>query len=82
MSKCLRQTPEMHGPCGLCEGCLIPSPLSRVTRIEVIDQNGRAYSQWGVQTVELSYQDDGRTLKVFVTPALPDAPPPPGRTRE
>jgi hypothetical protein len=38
---------------------------SRVTRFEVIDETGRIYVKYGVE-VELSYQDDGRTLKVFV----------------
>jgi hypothetical protein len=37
----------------------------RVTRFEVIDEHGRAFVRYGV-AVELSYQDDGRTLKVFV----------------
>ena len=37
----------------------------RLTRIEVIDETGRAYVRRGV-SVTLSYQDDGRTLKVFV----------------
>jgi hypothetical protein len=42
-----------------------------VTRIEVIEEAGehtinrRAYVRHGV-SIELSYQDDGRTLKVFV----------------
>ena len=36
-----------------------------LTRIEVIDETGRAYVRRGV-SVTLSYQDDGRTLKVFV----------------
>jgi hypothetical protein len=36
-----------------------------VTRIEVIDETGRSYVRYGV-SVELSYQDEGRTLKVFV----------------
>jgi hypothetical protein len=38
-----------------------------VTRFEVIDETGRAYVRHGVKT-ELSYQDGGRTLKVFVSP--------------
>lgn len=41
------------------------TPESNVTRFEVIDQTGRAYVRYGVE-IELSYQDDGRTLKVFV----------------
>lgn len=36
-----------------------------VTRFEVIDKTGRAYTKRGVQ-VELSLQDEGRTLKVFI----------------
>ncbi|KSU60729.1 MULTISPECIES: hypothetical protein [unclassified Gordonia (in: high G+C Gram-positive bacteria)] len=42
---------------------------STVTRFEVIDHTtggeGRAYVKYDV-SAELSYQDDGRTLKVFV----------------
>lgn len=38
---------------------------TRVTRLEVITENGRAFTRWGC-TAELSYQDNGRTLKVFV----------------
>ena len=40
---------------------------SKVTRFEVIDTNGRVYQKWNCN-VELSYQDDGRTLKVFIKP--------------
>ena len=40
---------------------------SKVTRFEVIDENGRVYSKWNCN-VELSYQDDGKTLKVFIKP--------------
>ena len=36
-----------------------------LTRIEVIDETGRAYVRRAV-SVTLSYQDDGRTLKLFV----------------
>lgn len=38
---------------------------SKVTRFEVIDENGRVYTQKDCN-VELSYQDYGRTLKVFI----------------
>jgi hypothetical protein len=38
------------------------------TRVEVIDDNGRSYVNWqGGNKVELSIQDEGRTLKVFIT---------------
>lgn len=43
---------------------------AKVNRIEVIDETGRAYvkgKQYGTPVkVELSLQDDGKTLKVFV----------------
>lgn len=39
-----------------------------VTRVEVIDDiNGRVYSNWNVQSCELSVQDDERTVKLFIT---------------
>lgn len=42
--------------------------LSKVTRIEVIDENGRSYvNKSPYNKVELSYQDDSRTLKVFIS---------------
>ena len=41
--------------------------ISKVTRFEVIDEHGRAYT-YPYCKVELSYQDDGRTLKVFIKP--------------
>lgn len=46
-------------------------PEPKVTRVEVIDENGRVYTKWDCY-VELSYQDDGRTLKLFVAPKKPD----------
>ena len=36
-----------------------------VTRLEVVDESGRAYTNGGAREVRLSYQDEGRTLKVF-----------------
>lgn len=43
-----------------------------LSRIEVIDETGRAYVRGSIYNdpvkVELSVQDDGRTLKIFVTP--------------
>jgi len=44
---------------------------SKVTRFEVIDEHGRAYT-YPYCKVELSYQDDGRTLKVFIKPLKQD----------
>ena len=40
----------------------------KVTRVEIIDQSGRSYVNWNENNkVELSFQDDGRTLKVFIS---------------
>lgn len=45
---------------------------SKVTRIEVIDHQSeplieRAYTKWGCEKVELQLQDDGKTLKIFIS---------------
>jgi len=38
---------------------------NKVTRIEVISNNGREYVNRNVKNVKLFYQDDGKTLKIF-----------------
>ena len=38
----------------------------KVTRVEVIDNDGRRYVKYNVKSVNLSLQDDERTLKLFV----------------
>lgn len=40
--------------------------LSKVTRLEVIDNKGRAYTKWDIESVKASLQDDDRTLKLFI----------------
>jgi hypothetical protein len=47
--------------------------LLKVTRVEVIDHSksaeqggGRAFVKTDCAEVELSYQDDGKTLKLFI----------------
>lgn len=40
--------------------------LDNVNRIEVIDNNGRAYVKYNVDSVGMLLQDDGKTLKLFV----------------
>lgn len=40
--------------------------LSNVTRVEVIDEEGRSYTKYGVIKTELVIQDDGQTLKIFL----------------
>lgn len=39
----------------------------KVNRIEVIDELGRAFTVYDVKKVMLVTQDDGRTIKIFVT---------------
>ena len=41
--------------------------LQQPTRLEVIDANGRTYTNWKVKELQFSYQDNGKTLKIFVT---------------
>jgi hypothetical protein len=41
--------------------------LSKVTRFEVIDETGRSMVRYAV-SVAAELQDDGRTLKIFITP--------------
>ena len=41
--------------------------MRKVNRLEVIDEDGRSYVNWQAKAlgIELSLQDDGRTIKVF-----------------
>lgn len=41
-------------------------PFPEITRVEVIDSTGRAYTQYNVKEVQMSIQDDGRTMKIFL----------------
>jgi hypothetical protein len=38
-----------------------------INRVEVIGKNGREYVQYDCSNVQISEQDDGRTLKVFLS---------------
>jgi hypothetical protein len=44
--------------------------LPKVTRVEIIEHSGhtigRTYTNYSAKDVELQYQDDGRTLKIFI----------------
>lgn len=43
-------------------------PTAMINRVEVIDENGRSYVNWNrTNKTELSLQDDGKTLKVFIS---------------
>jgi hypothetical protein len=46
--------------------------MTRITRVEVIDENGRSYVSWEDDNdIVTSIQDEGRTLKVFVNKVKP-----------
>lgn len=40
--------------------------LPKVNRVEVIDGDGRSYTNYDAHSVVLSIQDNGCTLKVFI----------------
>ncbi|MFC7293088.1 hypothetical protein [Hirschia litorea] len=46
--------------------------VKNFNRLEIIDENGRAYVNIDVKEIDFSVQDDGKTLKFFVrsTPLL------------
>ena len=43
-----------------------PIDLPSVTRLEIIDSNGRVYGKFDLNGIVLSLQDDQRTLKLFI----------------
>jgi phage host-nuclease inhibitor protein Gam len=50
----------------------ITQTFKHISRVEVIDENGRSYVNWEEDNdITVSYQDDGRTLKVFVNTMKP-----------
>ena len=40
--------------------------IDTVTRLEIIDSNGRVYGRFDLNGITLSLQDDQRTLKLFI----------------
>jgi hypothetical protein len=46
--------------------------MTRITRVEIIDGEGRSYVNWEDDNdIVTSIQDDGKTLKVFVNKVKP-----------
>ena len=46
--------------------------MTRITRVEVIDENGRSYVNWEDDNdVSWQFQDKGKTLKIFVNKVKP-----------
>lgn len=48
----------------------VDQSFPKVTRVEVIEETGRAYSRWDVCDVTIVLQDRGRTLKLFCRDSL------------
>ena len=49
--------------------------MTRITRVEIITDTGRDYVCWEEDNdITVSYQDDGKTLKVFVNKVKPKSP--------
>ena len=40
--------------------------MRNVTRVEIIDSRGSSYSNWSVLSVKQVFQDEGKTLKLFI----------------
>ena len=76
--KCIFQSKHFTAHCPDCAGITnhftignhvesdMLNKLETVTRVEVIDQYGKVYGNNEASSVELSFQDDDRTLKVFL----------------
>lgn len=45
---------------------LVAEDTTEVTRVEVIDQDGRQYTNYKCNKVRISMQDDNRTMKIFL----------------
>lgn len=41
-------------------------PMENVTRVEVISERGRDYLNMDCHSVQISQQDQGRTIKIFL----------------
>ena len=63
----LDEQDDFNKSCELTDNTFV---LPKVTRVEVIQHskpyNGRAYTNYNAKDVELQYQDNGRTLKIFL----------------
>lgn len=46
--------------------CVGLTDVSKVTRLEVIDEKGRSYTKYQISDIKFSLQDDERTLKIFL----------------
>jgi len=66
--KYLKSNPAILASAGLTSVSPLSDAWVKVNRIEVIDKKGRSYVKYFDGKVEQSLQDEGRTLKIFITP--------------
>jgi len=63
----IKEQENFNKSCELTDNTFV---LPKVTRVEVIQHspphNGRAYTNYNAKDVEIQYQDDGKTLKIFL----------------
>ena len=51
----------------LADAGLLAPDTDDITRITVVNDEGRALEEWGINNLRLDTQDAGRTLKIFYT---------------
>lgn len=48
------------------EDIFVKLDTSKVSRVEVVNKDGRVYGELNCSSVKLDFQDEGRTLKIFI----------------
>jgi hypothetical protein len=51
----------------LADAGLLAPDVDDITRLTIVNDEGRALEEWGINNLSLETQDDGRTLKIFYT---------------
>lgn len=51
----------------LADAGLLAPDTDNITRLTIVNDNGRALEEWGINSLRLDIQDAGRTLKIFYT---------------
>lgn len=66
----IRVLDEVFDGCGFDDTELAADTILKlfenINRLEVIDETGRVYTNYNVKELELSLQDEGLTLKLFI----------------
>lgn len=51
----------------LADAGLLAPDVDDITRLTIVNDEGRALEEWGINNLRLETQDEGRTLKIFYT---------------